>query len=221
MFIVLTHYIYIVSEYWSVGGGIHIENEKESWYSDEKGQEIDEPTPLSLYLRYHESMDETLNRHFNVRNYYTVMLSALTGLYVGGILQLEIAKINVPRLSMLDFALLTLPVIVSLLSVVALLSTTRYYTAWLRRVVLVAKIENMLGIDNRVKTEKGRPRDLIWKKDETFMDKYYVDSRKAFEKSKKFIEKKRWRGDNLWATLTFVGFYILGVILLFRHIVWF
>lgn len=169
-------------------------NEKESWYSDDKGREFDEDTLLSLYTRYHESMDDTLNRHFNVRNYYTVLLSALSGLYIGGILQLAIAKINVPRFSMLYFVLFTLPVIITLLSVIALLSTTRYYTAWLRRVALVAKIENMLGIDSQVKTKKGSPEDLIWEKDERFMDKYYWDSRKAFRESKEFIEGKKWKG---------------------------
>jgi len=155
-------------------------NKKESWYSDEKGRELDKETLLSLYKIYHDYMGESLNRHFNVRNYYTVLLSALLGLYIGGILQLVITGTNVIRWSMHHLVLLTLPVTIIALSLLAIKSTTRYYGGFLRRVALVAKIENMLGIDSQVKTKKEkRPRDLIWEEDEKFMIKYYWESRKA------------------------------------------
>lgn len=199
-----------------------MENKKESWYSDEKGRELKEGSLISLYKIYHGYMGESLNRHFNVRNYYTVLLSALSGLYIGGILQLAIAEMNVIRWSMLHLVLLTLPVTVIILSVLAILSTTRYYSAFLRRIVLVAKIENMLGIDSQVKTKEKRPEDLLWEKDKRFMIQSYWDSRKTFKCSEQFIEERKWKGDNRWAVVTFVSFIGIGVALLILHLlVWF
>lgn len=192
------------------------------WYCDKKGRKLDKDTLLSLYTRYHEHMGESLNRHFNVRNYYTVLLSALSGLYISGIVQLEIATLNVTRWSKLDLVLLTLPVTVIVLSALAILSTTRYYSGFLRMVVLIAKIENMLGIDCQVRTEERRPEDLIWEKDKRFMIQSYWDSRKAFKDSEEFINKKKWGGDNKWAVLTFVSFSFIGIALLIGHtLVWF
>ena len=174
-----------------------MKNKKESWYSSPNGRTISETDFFSLYMRYHESMDDTLSRHFNVRNYYTVLLSALSGLYVGGIIQLEIN--NVSKLSMPYFVLFALPSAIIVLSLIAIFSTTRYYTAWLRRVALVAKIENVLGIDSQVKLGNNQPEKLMCKKDQTFMDNYYLDSRKKFESSEEFINKNKWKGDNKWA----------------------
>jgi len=72
----------------------------------------------------------------------------------------------------------------------------------------------MLGIDSQVKTKKEkRPRDLIWEEDEKFMIKYYWESRKAFKSSEQFIKKKKWKGDNQWAVVTFVSFICVGVAL--------
>ena len=191
-------------------------NEKEPWYSDLNGRPISKEDFLSLYVRYHASMDDTLNRHFNVRNYYTVLLSALSSVYIGGILQLEIN--NVSKLSIPYVVLVTLPVVIIVLSVIAIKSTTRYYTPCLRRVALLAKIENILGIDSRVKLEDGKHEKLIWKKDKSFMDNYYVDSRKTCESSDKFIEKNTFKGDNKWAFWTFNTFIGLGSFLLLFHI---
>ena len=193
-----------------------MENEKESWYSDLNGRAISREDFLSLYLRYHESMDDTLNRHFNVRNYYTVLLSALSGLYIGGILQLETN--NLSKLLIPNLVLFALPVAIIVLLIIAIKSTTRYYTAWLRRVALLAKIENILGIDSRVKLEDGKHEKLIWKKDKSFMDNYYVDSRKTCESSEEFIKKNKWKGDNKWAVGTFIAFVGLDTLLLFFHI---
>jgi len=200
----------------------NMKNKEKSWYSDKKGRELDKDALLSLYARYHDYMGECLNRHFNVRNYYTALLSALSGLYIGGILQLVITGVNVSRWSMPHYVLFVLPVTIIVLSVWAIKSTTRYYSAFLRRVVLIAKIENMLGLDNQVKTKKeNRPRELVWEKDEKFMVKYYWKSRKDFKESEEFIENKKWKGDNLWATLTFVSFFGIGTFLLILHILWF
>ena len=190
-----------------------MKNEKESWYSNLNGQVISKKDFFSLYMRYHESMDNTLNRHFNVRNYYTVMLSALFGLYVGGSIQLEIN--NVPKLSTPYYGLVALLFAIIVLSVFAIKSTTRYYVSWLRKVALLAKIENILGIDSQVKIKEKKPEELIWKKDKRFMDKYYLDSRKTCESSEEFIKEKKRKGDNMWAVLTFVAFGILSTILLF------
>ena len=115
------------------------------------------------------------------------------------------------------FVLFALPSAIIVLSLIAIFSTTRYYTAWLRRVALVAKIENVLGIDSQVKLGNNQPEKLMCKKDQTFMDNYYLDSRKKFESSEEFINKNKWKGDNKWAISTFLAFAILGVILIVFH----
>ena len=104
--------------------------------------------------------------------------------------------------------------LVIFLPLFAILSTTRYYTVFLRMVVLIAKIENMLKIDYKVKTKKGRPKILAWKKDENFMIQSYLDSRTAFSTSKEFIEKKKFRGNNLLSTITFMIFISMSVFLI-------
>jgi hypothetical protein len=196
-----------------------MKDQKNPWCSDDKGRKLDKTTLLSLYTRYHEYMSDSLNRHFNVRNYYTALLSALSGLYIGGIIQLAIAKIRVTSWSILHCVLFTLPLIIITLSILAILSATRYYSAFLRMVVLIAKIENMLGIDSQVKSEEKCSGDL-WEKDERFMIQSYWDSRMEFKKSKEFIKGKRYEGDNRWAWATLVSFLVIGIVFLILNLLW-
>ncbi len=77
------------------------------------------------------------------------------------VLQLMIAGLNMLMQSTFHLFLLMLPLTIIILSLLAIKSTTRYYDAFLRRVVLVAKIENMLGIDSHVKG-KEKPKCLVW-----------------------------------------------------------
>lgn len=192
-------------------------NEGKAWFHA-KGREFDEDTLITLYKRYHESMGEMLNRHFSVRNYYTVLLSALVGLYVVGIYQLAIERIEMAEWLSPYLVLLSLPVMVIMLSVIALKSTTRYYTGFLRMVALIAKIENMLGLDGQVRTKEEKPREPRWEKDKEFMDEYYLESRRDFESSKDFIKEKKWQGDNRLCGITFGLFIAIGVIFFGWHL---
>jgi len=194
-----------------------MENEKGSWYSSDKGRELEEDHLVDLYIRYHESMGKHLDRHFNIRNYYTVLLSLVLGAYVTGLVQLTIAKTEMGGWLFLSIPMLALPTIISALSLIAIKSATRYYTGFLRMVALVAKIENMLGLDGQVKTQ-GERHEQLWRKDKEFMDKYYLGSRRKFKSSKKFIDTKKCQGDNKWSTLTFLVFLIVGVGLLVWHV---
>jgi len=197
-----------------------MKDQKNPWFSDDKGRKLDKTTLLSLYTRYHEHMGNSLNRHFNVRNYYTALLSVLSGLYMVRIIQLAIANMKVTNWSILHCVLLTLPLIISALSILAIFSATRYYRTFLRMIVLIAKIENMLGIDSQVKSEEKCSDNLIWEKDERFIIQSYWDSRIAFKKSKEFIDEKKYGGDNKWTCATFAIFLVIGIVFLFLNILW-
>ena len=186
-----------------------MEKEEKSWYSVDAKHELSVDTLISLYKRYHESMDLTINRFHNIRNYYTIMLIALFGFF--GTLFVELSdKFFV---SSTIYCLLNIILAgIFVLSIIAYKSTSRYYRAWLVRVTLIAKIENLLGLDKEVKTEIGKPHDLLWNKDIEFMLHRYVEDRFKFKTSKDFIEDRMWKGDNKWARLTFIFFILLSIL---------
>lgn len=195
------------------------ENEEDSlWYSEKKGKQLGEKTLLSLYNRYHSSMNERLTRHFNVRNYYTAILSALLGVYIVGFSQLANEGLSIIEWENLYRILFTPPIIVIILSSFAIKSTTRYYVGFLRMVTLIAKIENMLGLDSQIKLRKGKPNNLLWKDDKTFMLRDYVNDRFSEKSSKEFIESRKYKGDNQWTVFTFVIFILASIVLCIIHL---
>jgi len=49
-----------------------------------------------------------------------------------------------------------------------------------------------------------------------------IKERKNRARVEQFIKKKKWKGDNQWAVVTFVSFIGIGVALLILHLlVWF
>ena len=187
-------------------------NEDNEWYS-EKGRTIDEKNLMSLYLRYHEDMGESLNRHFNIRNYYTVLLSALLGLTMGGRIQLANSQLTLLAELLLRISFLMLSLLICGLSIIAIKSATRYYKGFLRMVVLVAKIENVLGLDDKIKLNSEKINKKYWKKDERFMIESYWKSRinPNIESSEDFIERMKHQGDNKYTILIFGSFLSLGI----------
>ena len=89
-----------------------------------------------------------------MRNYYTALLSALLGIYIVGFSQLVNEALSITEWENLYRILFAPPIIILILSVFAIKSTTRYYVGFLRMVTLIAKIENMLGLDSQIKSKK-------------------------------------------------------------------
>ena len=194
-------------------------NEPESWYSESVGKEFTEDTLISIYKRYHERMHSSIMRHFNLRNYYTTLLSAFSAIYIGGIIQFFINDIKLCKNSILYWIMAIPPFLIILISLISIFSVTRYYKTFLETVVLVAKIENILGLDSSIKTKRGKPKKLIWEADKTFMIERFIKSRTAYNNSKDFINNMLYKGDNCWAIVIFSSFLTLGVVILILHIV--
>lgn len=129
-----------------------MENEDESGYSYDEKNGFSRVQLIPLYKRYHESMHEALTRHFNVRNYYTVLLTASFGFFITMFIQL-IDKLIVSPILYWILGLILVEIFI--MSVFAIMSTSRYYTGFLRYVVLVAKIENLLRLDKAIKTKES------------------------------------------------------------------
>ena len=77
---------------------------------------------------------------------------------------------------------------------------------------MISKIENLIGLDEAIKTEIGEPHNLIWKNDIEFMLHRYVEDRSLFKTSQDFIDNRMWKGDNKWARCTFISFILLSIL---------
>lgn len=180
----------------------------DSWLINDDKNAINDKDLVSLYKIYYDYRHESLKNHFNVRNYYTIILSALFGLFITSYKQL------LEESSLTLFALGSIALSISVLSIIAIKSSSRYYQGFLQAVVFICKIENALGIDEKLKIKRKIPQRIVWKADRTFMiDRYIYDrfEHSTKDTSKEFIRSKLYKGDNLWATVTFGFFFLLGL----------
>jgi len=184
-------------------------NKKEkSWYSNNANLEFSKDNLISLYKTYYESLDLTLTHYHNIRNYYVILLTALFGLFF------TLLAEPIVRETFYLFYYVILIAIIGL-SIIAYNSTNRYYRVWLERVVMVSKIENLLGLDDVVKTIMGEPHKLLWKNDPEFMLHRYIQDQSLFNTSQDFIHNRMTEGDNKWSRLTIIFFFLLSVLSLF------
>jgi len=135
-----------------------MKNKENSWYSNNAKHEFSIDSLISLYKIYYESLDITLTHFHNIRNYYVIMLTALFGVFF------HLLTEPSARETFYWFFYVILIAIFGL-AIIAFNSTNRYYRVWLERVVMVSKIENLLGLDEAVKTKIGKPHELLWKND--------------------------------------------------------
>lgn len=184
-------------------------NEKEkSWYSNNANHEFSKDDLISLYKTYYGSLDVTLTHYHNIRNYYVIMLTALFGLFFT-----LLAEPSMRETFSLFFYLILIGIFV--LAIIAYISTNRYYRVWLERVVMLSKIENLLGLDNAIKTKMGKPHKLLWNNDSEFMLHRYIEDRLSFKTSQDFIDNRMCKGDNMWSRITFILFILISGVSLF------
>jgi hypothetical protein len=154
-----------------------------------------------------------LDFFYKYRNYYTVILLALLTAFSGIIMQFYESQYV--------FILTSLPISMVVLSFIGTKSIERYYTRTIEAITLIAKIENLLGLDQPLSSELGKPLVTLFPLDTQFMVERYIKSRfdKQCDTSEKFIRRVMKKGDHKWANLTFKFFMFLGFALIVLTII--
>jgi len=176
-----------------------------SWYSIDSNNELNIESLLSLYDTYYSSLDVTLTHYHTIRNYYVIMLTALFGIFFS-----LLAVPNALTNYYVFFHVILIAIII--LAVIAYNSTNRYYRVWLERIIMISKIENMLGLDDSIKTTKEAPEKILWERDLFFMLNRYVEDRYSFNSSQDFLDNRMKTGDNKWSRYTFLLFIFLSIL---------
>ena len=179
-------------------------NPQKSWLSDE-GKIIDENILLKLYEIYSEDEVSHLDYHYKYRNYYTTILSALLAIFVGGVLQFY-EQPFAPAL----FALLPC---IFILSELGKRTVNRYYRRFLESIVILSKIDHVLGLERSIKTLRSSYTKILWPHDEHFLPERWIQDREKHKNSEDFISQRMNMGDNRYAHWTFSFFEIASAIL--------
>lgn len=177
-----------------------------SWLS-ESGREVSEDTLLRIYETHEKQFRAHLDLHYKNRNYYMTLVSALLSIFVGGMLQFYKETFSL--------ILFTIPISILVLSELAKKTMDRYYLSFLESVVILAKIEHILGLDRRLKIQKSRSRNILWPKDKQFILDRWTRGRYEYESSRQFVDEMMKMGDNRYAHWVFT---ILETITIFLTI---
>lgn len=181
-----------------------------SWLSKD-GKEVNADTLLKIYEAHEEQFRAHLDLHYKNRNYYMTLISALLSIFVGGILQFHREALSI--------ILFAIPISVVVLSELAKKTMDRYYLSFLESVVILAKVEHILGLSGPLKIHKNGTSEELWPQDEQFILKRWKE-RYNYESSEQFVNERMKMGDNRYAHwvfnileiitifLTFVGFSI-------------
>ena len=180
-------------------------NKEESSWLSQSGPDIEPDNLIKLYEVYGKQASDALDLHYKNRSYYLIIISALLTIFIGGILefhQTEVALI-----------LLAVPISTILLSHLAKDSMDRYYQRFLESVIVLAKIEHILGLDGPIKDRNSRLSKSLWKDDTQFVPKRWVRDRAVYDSSKEFKEAKMKEGDNSPSKKVFTSLQIVAAIL--------
>ncbi len=181
------------------------------WYSEE-GVELKEETLIKLYEAYQANARMNLDLVYKYRDYFGVVFSVLTSLFVAGMVQFYKEPLSV--------ALLPVPFLMFYLAISGKTTTKRYYKHFLESIVVVGKIENMLGIDCQVKLAGRRIEKIAWPDDKQLVvdryskAKYGTDTASAEKCSKDFVESRMKKGEIATAKHIFSVFQIVSIILI-------
>jgi hypothetical protein len=190
-----------------------------SWYS-ENGVDLKERTLLELYKSYQANARMNLELVYKYRDYFIAAFAALISVFVAVLV--EFYKQQTPEYTL---ALIPIPALIFYLCYAGKSTTSRYYKHFLESIVVVAKIENILGIDCPVKFGTRKIEKLAWPDDKQLVvDRYhrakYGTSMEAPEKSsKEFIESRLKKGDIVTSHHIFSIFQIVSIILIVMLVV--
>lgn len=174
-----------------------------SWLS-EGGEKVSKTTLLKIYEAHEKQFRAHLDLHYKNRNYYMTLVSALLSIFVGGMLQFYKEK--------LSFILFVIPISIVVLSELAKRTMDRYYLSFLESVVILAKIEHVLGLSGSLKIQKSESLEDLWPKDKQFiLDRW--KERYDYESSQQFVNARMKMGDNRYAHWVFTILEIITIFL--------
>lgn len=180
------------------------------WLSEE-GKEISNDALLKLYEIHSEDQISHLDSHYKYRNYYTTILAGLLAIFVGGMLQFY-KQPFAPALLVILFC-------IAVLSEFGKRTIDRYYRRFLESIAILSKIENLLGIDDSIKTENSEFTKVLWSNDKQLIPDRWIRDRRQYETSEQFISERMKMGDNRYAHWAFSFFEITSTILALASVV--
>jgi len=200
---------------------IHSPESSQSWLSS-KGKQLKESDLLELWKQQNVNELAHLDLHFKYANWYSAFFIAFFGGYVIGLMQyLE---------SFISILFLALPLLVIVLAQLGKRALDRFYQKFLETVVMIAKLEHLLGLDGCIKAEPTsrepyiESTETLWPEDKHFIPLRYVVDRKGdppVKNSADFVRTRMKLGANKITHGTFLAFQITAALLLFGGIVLF
>jgi len=193
---------------------IHSPESSQSWLSS-KGKQLKESDLLELWKQQNTNQLAHLDLHYKYASWYSAFFIALFGGYVIGLPQYLQSSISI--------LFLTLPLLVIVLAQLGKRTLDRFYQRFLETVVMIAKLEHLLGLDGRIKAEPTsrepyiESTETLWPEDKHFIPLRYVVDRKGdppVKNSADFVRTRMKLGANKITHCTFLAFQIIAVLLL-------
>lgn len=135
---------------------------------------------------------------------YTGFISAIFGATIIGLFQSS----EWYHFTILSFG----PILIFIISTIAIGGGFRFYQRFLEGVTFRAKIEQRLGLTEKGSKEKSES-ELYWKT-EPLIPSRHIDSRETSVSSEEFIKKYLTEGYHLWTKRLFHVFQVLGILML-------
>jgi len=195
----------------------HGPDSSEGWLSS-KGTQLEKKHLLELWRQYNVNELAHLDLHLRYANWYSAFFIALFGGYIIGLTQYLESSISI--------LFLVLPSFVILLAQLGKKALDRFYRRFLEAVVMIAKLEYLLGLDGAIRPGLGstgscsESTKTLWPGDKYFIPKRYVDARDdpKIKNSEDFVRIKMKLGANKITHCTFLAFQIAAALLLFGGI---
>jgi hypothetical protein len=108
------------------------------------------------------------------------------------------------------------PVLIIVISALAMDGTSRYYQRFLEAVTIKAKLQEKLGLTKEPYSEKYR---CSYWSSESYIPVRHIESRKNYESSLSFVEDHSRKGYQLYVIRLFRCFQILGILMLVMLII--
>jgi len=180
-----------------------------SWLS-KNGNEIDEEVLMKLYEVHYRHLETHISSFQKNMNLHITIIFALLTAFVTGVLQFYREPIAL--------ILIGIPCFMAFFAQIGKKTIDRLYRGFLESVVIVAKIENILGLDGNVSAKKSNTRKSLWNDDKTFLLDRWVKDRYECQSSVEFISKRRQGGIFQYANRVFNVLEYTGLILAFSSL---
>ena len=150
-----------------------MKKENNSWVS-ENGNEIKEDTLMKLYDVHYKDQQvhiDSFQKHLEI---FLTVIAGLITVFIGGMLQFHEKPFA--------FTLVGIPLFIVFFSEIGKKTIDRFYQRFLESIVIIAKIENILGLDDSIsdKNLRGKKqRKPLWIEDKVFLLDRWVEDRSS------------------------------------------